>query len=540
MPTITLDKNVFENLVGKSLPLNELKDRISMLGTDLEKVEGNDIVVEIFPNRPDMLSEQGFARAFSSFIGVKTGLREYKVKTSGTKVIIDKSVEKVRPKTACAIIKNLDLDDEKIREIIQIQEKLHLSFGRNRKKVAIGIYPLEKIKTPIKFIAKKPEEISFQPLEYSKEINGKQILEIHPTGKEYAHLLENKSVFPIFIDNNNKILSMPPIINSHDVGKVTEDTKEVFIECSGFDLEPLQKCLNIIVTTLADMGGEIYSMELEYPNEKIVTPNLTPIEKEIDIDYVNKILGENFSEKDIKLYLEKMGFGYKNKKVLVPAYRADILHQIDFIEDIAIAYGYENFNAEIPTISTIGEESPFEKFRNKLADILVGLKMIEVHSYHLTNKDNQNTKMNFDGELVELSNSLTEEYSVLRSWITPCLLEVFNHNKHHEYPQNIFNIGAIFKEGEYSRLGVALCNEDADFTKIKQVFDYLFNALNLEYKIEESDHPSYIKGRCGRIIVKDKKVAYIGEISPEVLSNWELTMPVSSFELNLSELFTLI
>src|SRR3990167_11386374 len=75
MPTVSLNKKEFERLVGKTLPIEKLKDRISMLGTDLEKIEGNDIIVEVFPNRPDMLSEQGFARAFSSFIGHKKGLR---------------------------------------------------------------------------------------------------------------------------------------------------------------------------------------------------------------------------------------------------------------------------------------------------------------------------------------------------------------------------------------------------------------------------------------------------------------------------------
>ena len=82
MPTVNLNKKEFEKLVGKKLELDKLKDRISMLGTDLEKIEGNEIIVEVFPNRPDMLSEQGFARAFSSFINIKKGLREYEVKKS--------------------------------------------------------------------------------------------------------------------------------------------------------------------------------------------------------------------------------------------------------------------------------------------------------------------------------------------------------------------------------------------------------------------------------------------------------------------------
>lgn len=153
MPTITLNKKEFEQLVGKELPLEELKDRISMLGTDLEDIKGNEIIVEIFPNRPDLLSEQGFARAFSSFIGVKTGLHKYTPKESNQKVIIDSSVKGIRPYTACAIVKGLQFDEENLRQVIQIQEKLHVTYGRNRKKAAIGIYPIEKITFPITYKA---------------------------------------------------------------------------------------------------------------------------------------------------------------------------------------------------------------------------------------------------------------------------------------------------------------------------------------------------------------------------------------------------
>src|SRR3989338_10032957 len=169
MPTITLNKTEFEKLIGKKLPLEELKDRISMLGTDLESVEGDEIHVEIFPNRPDLLSEQGFARAFSSFIGVKTGLRKYTAKESGCTVIVDPSVG-MRPYTACAIVKNLKFDDERIREIMQMQEKLATTYGRNRKKSAYGIYPLEAITFPLSYVAKDPKTVQFKPLGFEEAI----------------------------------------------------------------------------------------------------------------------------------------------------------------------------------------------------------------------------------------------------------------------------------------------------------------------------------------------------------------------------------
>lgn len=544
MPTVTLNKAVFEKLVGKKLPLEELKDRISMLGTDLENIGGNEIEVEVFPDRPDMLSEQGFARAFSSFIGAKTGLRSYKVRPSKEKVIIDASVKKIRPYTACAIIRNMKFDNEKIKEAIQIQEKLHTTYGRNRKKVAIGIYPFEKIKLPIRFVAKNPANINFRPLESQKEMNGLQILRQHPVGREYAHLLEGLKTFPVFIDANNEVLSMPPIINSHTTGKITEKTKEVFIECSGFDFEVLKKCLNIIVTAFADMGGEIYSMELQYGSKKEITPDLEPEKMDIDIKYVNKLLGLDLNEKDIKKYLEKMGYGYENKKVFVPSYRADVLHQVDLIEDIAIAYGYENFKEALPEIVTIAEENKLEVFKKRVGEILAGLKLLEVKTYHLSNMERQCRKMNLKIELVELENALTADYNAMRAWLIPCLLEVLQSNKHRDYPQNIFDMGVVFKKdlkeetkvSEPVRACVALCDAEADFTKIKQVLDYLFRMLNIEYSIQDTEHDSFIPGRVGRILVGKEKVGYIGEIHPKVLEAWQLDMPVAALEINLSDL----
>ncbi|MFC1649079.1 phenylalanine--tRNA ligase subunit beta [Nanoarchaeota archaeon] len=345
MPTITLNKAVLLKRVGK-LSDEKLKYYISYLGTDLDNVEGNEIIVEVFPNRPDLLSEQGFARALSSFIGKTKGLSKFDVKKSGEKVIIEPSVNKVRPFTACAIVKNLKFTDEKIIEIINVQEKLHLTFGRNRRKVAIGIYPMEKIKTPIYYRALQPNDIRFVPLESWEEMSGNIILEKHPKGREYAHLLEGQDKYPVFMDADEKVLSMPPIINSHDVGKIGKKTKDVFIECSGHDLKTLQMALNMLVTTLADMGGKVYSMDLMYGNKKVVTPNLKPWTIKVDVDYVNKKLGLELNKTQIKELLGKMGYGYEKEKALVPAYRADIMHQIDIVEDIAIAYGYDNFRID--------------------------------------------------------------------------------------------------------------------------------------------------------------------------------------------------
>ncbi|MDP2908690.1 MAG: phenylalanine--tRNA ligase subunit beta [Nanoarchaeota archaeon] len=548
MPTITLNKKVFEKLVGKQLPVDQLKEKISFLGTDLEKIEGDEIVVEVFPNRPDMLSEQGFARAFSSFIGRKVGLRKYAAKKSGYKVSVDKSVSIVRPFTACAVVKGIKFDNEKIKEVIQIQEKLHVTYGRNRKKVAIGIYPLEKIKFPVRFEARKPDEIRFQPLDTTEIMTASQMLVKHPAGKAYAHLLEGCQVYPIFVDANNEILSMPPVINSDRTGKITLKTNDVFVECSGFDLKVLCRCLNIIVAALADMGGQIFEVELDYQRKKVVTPDFTPGEMKISRDYVNRVLGLDLGDDEIKRYLLRMGYDCSAGKAVIPSYRADVLHPIDLVEDIAIAYGYDNFEEEIPNVSTVAEEDKFEVFKRKVAEILVGLGMIETNTYNLTNKENLTAKLGISFECVELENAKNVDYNVLRSWMIPNLLQVLKNNKHHEFPQKIFEIGTIFKKSpaeetgvkEMDRLAVCVSNTRADYTEIKQVFDSLFRALDVEYTVTETEHDSFIPGRVARIGVRGKGVAYIGEIHPIVIGNLALEMPVAAFELNLTDLYALM
>ncbi len=546
MPTVTLNKTVFEKLVGKKLPLEQLKDRISMLGTDLEKIEGDEIHVEIFPNRPDLLSESGLARAFSSFIGVKTGLRKYPVKKSGYKVVVDKSVS-MRPYTACAIVKKLMFTDERIREIMQAQEKLATTHGRNRKKSAYGIYPVDSIHFPVTYIAKDPAVVEFRPLGFDQVVNASEIPELHPKGIAYKALTQGWKKYPFFIDAKDQVMCMLPFTNSHDTGKVDISTKEVFVECTGMDWHNVSVALNMLTTMLADMGGEIYSIEVVYPDKTRTTPDLTPQKMKLDGTYINQRLGLNLTEKEFKMYLERMGYGYEKGTVLIPAYRADILHQVDLVEDIAIAYGYENFEEIIPNVATIGEENPLEKFSTRLREIVIGYGLVEVKNYHLITKEVLNEKMNKHNRGIPLKNALGE-YNTLRDRLLPCLLKNLAENQHNEYPQNIFEIGRIFEPDtaqetgikETEHIAIALCHEKTDFTQIRQILDALLSSLGLGFTVKESPRPSFIVGRVGEILVDKKKIGIIGEIHPQVLTNWGMQVPVVALELNLEVLFELV
>jgi phenylalanyl-tRNA synthetase beta chain len=421
---------------------------------------------------------------------------------------------------------------------------LHITVGRKRKKFAIGIYPLEKITLPITFKALEPDKIKFIPLETEREMSGLEILQRHPTGKEYAHLLAGKTKFPIFIDAKNQILSMPPIINSEMTGRVTEKTKEIFIECSGFDFNILKKCLNILVTILADMGGKIYSMEINGGLEKI-SPNLETEENKILLENTNKLLGLNLTEKELKINLEKMGHEYTKGLVKSPCYRTDLLHEVDLIEDIAIAYGYDKLMPTIPEISTIGQESSESTLKRKISEILTGLGFLEISNNHLTTIENQFTKMGIiereQKDYIELEESKTEN-NILRKSLTSNSMKVLSENMDVEYPHKTFETGKVFFESnkkiiEEERLSIAI--SPGNFTDLKQVLEYFSRMINLEIKIEEPNEQEnyFIEGRCAIIKLNNKKIGEIGEVHPKILRNWKIKMPVTLLEINLIEIF---
>jgi phenylalanyl-tRNA synthetase beta chain len=440
MPSVTFNKQAFLKAIGKKLPDQVLAERMAMIGTDVDEVTADSVTVEVFPDRTDMLSMYGFARAMRSFVGVEQGLVKYPVAKGKVVVNVNPNLKLLRPYTACAIARKLKLDDEKIKQLVDLQEKLHGTYGRKRKRASIGLYPLDKITAPISFEARNPSDIVFTPLEMTKPLPALQILKEHPKGEAYAHLLFNFKEFPVFVDANNNIMSLVPVINSELTGKVTPQTRDVFVEVSGHNFDVCHKALLIICGSLADMGGQLESVELRYGTKKIHTPNFTPEKMTLTAAAVNKKLGTNLTQQQVSTALRKMGYDVRGTTVLVPAYRTDILHEVDLIEDVAIGFGYENLQPTTPQLFTIGKESRQVTIERKLREIFAGMGFLEVKNFYLSSAKIQIEYTRQTKRVVEMENPLTADYSVLRHQLIPGLLETLSKNKHNEYPQFIFEV----------------------------------------------------------------------------------------------------
>lgn len=552
MPVITIDRKDFCKLVDKDIPMEEIEERLPMLGVGWEGKKEDTFDVEVFPNRPDMLSVEGLARAFSAFIDVNTNIRTYRAEESEYLVKVDEKVRKVRPYFVSCVIKNVRFTDEFIKSIMQLQEKLHITHCRKRKKVAIGLHDLEKIHFPVIYTT-KPPDFKFVPLEEKEQMTLEEILKKIPKGRDYAWTLEGMKEYPLLQDNKETVLSMPPIINSEDT-KVEENTKNIFIDITATDEKTANEVLNIISTTFADRGAKLFKVKIKYSDRLIQTPDLSTRMMNLKPEYVNNLLGLKLTKYEMIEYLQKMGFdavevGKDNLEVVIPCFRTDIMHPIDLVEDVAIAYGYDRFEPEIPSISTIGEENPLETFSAQLRSLMVGYGLQETITFILTNKQNLFKKMNVDERPVaETSNPKTSEYSVLRSWLLPSLMEVLSKNKHNEYPQNLFEVGdvIVLDEDEETgastrrRLALTLCHGRANFSEIKSLVESVLNNLGIkEFKLEESHCPCYIPGRATKILVKDRVLGRFGEIHPKVLEKWELEMPSAGGEFDVDLIFEL-
>ena len=557
MPTLELKLERLERIVGIKLDIKKLEYDLQWIGLDLEDInkEEQKIKVEYNPNRPDFSSPEGIARALKGYYEIELGIPSFEIIPGKIELNVDPSVNKVRPYIVCGVIRDIDLDEDEVATLMTIQEHLHWAVGRDRKKVAIGVHDLDKISPPYRYTAVKPDSVSFIPL-YSDgyPMNLEEILLLHEKGIEYAHILEGKEVYPIIFDNNDEVLSFPPVINGI-ITTVTDDTKNLFLDLTGTDFKAVNLALNILSTTLADMDAKIESVKVNYEKSKeIITPNLNSEKWEVGIDYINNYIGINLSSKEMIKCFNKVRLDAKqsNKKgyldVWVPAFRGDIMHIVDLTEECAIGFGYDKLPRTIRE-GGIGEYHPIQSFSNKIRTIMIGAGYLEVLNFILSNSEKHYEYMRQEfeeKENVQILNPVSKEYNTTRTSILPKLLETLLNNRSEEKPIRIFEVGDIIlldnrEETGAKReihLSAATYHENADFTEIRSTLDFIMTSLgyNKDYEVKSEKNPSYIDGRFGKIYLKNSIIGEIGELNPEVLLNFKLEFPVAALEINFQHL----
>jgi phenylalanyl-tRNA synthetase beta chain len=561
MPTIDVDYLELERLLGVQLnaDMKKLDEILAYVKGEIKAFDQKEGSVSIEMKdtaRADLWSVEGLSRALQGYLNQIKGLKQYAVGKSEVEVNVKAKLYNIRPYICCSVIRDIHLSDNIIKGIMHLQDKLDQTHGRSRQKTSIGIYNLDLIKPPIDYTAVKPEEVKFVPLGFSEKMSLDEILEQHPKGIEYSHIVKKNSLYPMLFDSEGKVLSFPPIINSNDLGKINEESRNLLVEVTGTMHKTVLNTLNLVTLALIDRGGKAFGATIHYPEKSeytegmVVTPNFESKRFPLSVEDTNRLLGLKLSSKEISDLLLTAGLGVEKASgdcltVLVPCYRVDVMHQVDIIEDVAIAYGYNNIEPIWRDLPTTGAAKPDQRFIDVARELMVGLGYQETLNTTLSNQESLFQKMNTEPtKIVELSNPKIVTMTCLRNWLLPSLMEFLSINQSVEFPQKIFELGKItlLDENKETRtrdedwLTAVTAHPNANFSEIKSVLDSFMGNFGVEWQIKEAVHPSFIDGRVGKVIVNGSEVGVVGEVNPLVLQAWKLENPVAVFEVNFQKI----
>lgn len=589
MPKIEVNEKLFFNLLGTKYDYDTLEKKLTFGKAELDekpdmtqsederviKIELNDT------NRPDLWSTGGVARNlrlheringakrgdYSKFLSSKDNIKD----TADRVVYVDEGVKEVRPYMVSFVISGKPIDDPMLKDIIQTQEKLCWNFGRKRKSISMGVYRVADIQWPVHYTAVDPDTTSFVPLACTEPMTCRQILTDHPKGKDYGWILKDAKKFPLLKDDKNEIMSMAPIINSATLGAVKVGDKDLMVELTGLEMENLILAANIVACDFADAGYEILPVKVVHPYEtgfgkEIVVPFYFQQTTKATLSSINRKLGCDLTKAEVLDALDRMDNTVEAKDFAAteetskylsanksdveftlapPPYRNDFLHEVDVIEDVMIGVGLDNFKPVKPAEFTIGKLSPVTIFSRKTKEIMVGLGYQEMIFNYLGSKKDYIDKMNISADkVIEILNPMSENYQFVRPSIIASLLRAESAAANAIFPHKIFEIGkvAFLDETENTgtktiqSLGFLTASNNANFNDLASEVSTVLYYLDHKYEVKESDDPRFIPGRQAAIIINGVQVGVFGEVHPQVLENWQITVPCAAGELNLEAL----
>ena len=600
MPTVLVKRDELFKQIGQTFTDEEFDDLCFEFGIELDDVtsekqmaEGekknsttntNELStevlyrIEVAANRYDLLCVEGIALALKIFLKKMTFpiIKPLnKLPEEERQLIVEPSVDLVRPIGLAAILTNMTFTDDSLRGFMDLQDKLHNNICRGRKYVSIGTHDLDTIKGPFYYRAMKPSEFKFVPLNRTQEVDGNgmmQILKEDPKLSKYLYLIEDKEVYPLMMDSNGVILSVPPIINSMHT-KMTINTKNVLIDITGLDYTKCVIVLKIIVSMFSKYCSEPFTVEqvkvtTTKNGESKLYPDCEPRKFVSNIEYLKQLSGipKTVTSDEIidllaKMELNSRKLNEKELEVDAPITRSDVLHQCDIAEDLAIAYGYNKI--EKLNVNTLchGKPQPYNKLSDLFRNEMAYNGYVEFLNMALLSKKdmfNNLLEENEDEKTAKISYSKTKEFEYVRNSLIPGILKSIEANKAQQLPYKIFELADCVEINDDNEVGAMnkrkLCFAYSNNTsgleiiqgmvdKLMKKIDLNFNDTNAKktYCIKPSNNKIFFEDRQAEIFILDgKKIGIYGIVHPKVLKNFGIKTPVSLCEIEIQDIMDLI
>lgn len=400
----------------------------------------------------------------------------------------------------------------------------------------------------------------------------------------------------LVIANEKKALALAGIMGGEDSG-INENTTSIVLEAANFNAANIRKTrtrLNIrtdasdrfekeidpnlaetamarIIEIIEKMGGKSDGIIDAYPKP------VKPWKIKLDLNYVNKLLGEKIAENIAIKILKSLEIGViksSDHKVIcaIPTFRLDLKTQEDLIEEIGRIYGYEKIKSAAPlSIVQPAKVNEQRRFERMVKNILVGVGFSEVYNYSFYSQKDVEAAGLSNTEHLELENPMNPDQAFLRVSLIPGILKNVRENLKYFKELEIFEVGRVYFPSRETLpneknmlVGAVVADESKkgdNFYQAKGYVDLLLKKLGIQdYYFDESRtknlHPRSLlvrdefknqgetfpevwhKTRCAEINLEgsDETIGYVGEINPAVLENFGISKRAALFEINLEKL----
>jgi len=592
MPTVSVGKLRLFDAIGQRFTDDEFGQLCFDFGVELDEVtsekemmqkeKGDDAAsglseeilykIDVPANRYDILCLEGIARAFRIYLE-KEPMQPLEVihPKKRIQLFVKKETDPIRPLAVCAVLRNITFTPDRYASFLDLQDKLHQNIGRRRTLIAIGTHDLDTLKAPFSYEAHPQRDIRFKALSEEKEMSVDELFHYYKNVKENCHLkpylpiTENSPVHPVIYDSNRTVLSLPPIINGEH-SKIKLTTRNVFIECTGVDATKLNIVLNMMICMFAqycDKPNSVESCDVIYHDGRKETyPQMAEKLFTARPDYINRLIGIDMAPEKMPNLLNRMQlstvYNKENQELEVraPVTRADVLHAVDIVEDVAIAYGYNNIEKTIPKCNTQGKELPVNKLTDSIREIVAQSGFVEVITWVLSNPAENFTKLRKTDQssAVTLANWKTEDFTICRTSLIPGVLKCLVSNKGRvNLPVRVFEAGdVVIRDSEHEvgarnsrRIAACFAGMSSGFEDIHALLDRVMLQLDVAFKhdnppagkkiyeVKKSNDTTFFPGRSADVFVDGKKVGVFGIVHPEVLKQFDLPYPCSVLELDI-------
>eukprot|EP00245_Coleochaete_scutata_P007775 TRINITY_DN23538_c0_g1_i1.p1 TRINITY_DN23538_c0_g1~~TRINITY_DN23538_c0_g1_i1.p1 ORF type:complete len:598 (-),score=118.03 TRINITY_DN23538_c0_g1_i1:79-1872(-) len=591
MPTVNVGRDLLFQCLGKTYTKEEFDELCFEFGIELDDVTTEKAMIrkekhldeeasadeeviykiEVPANRYDLLCLEGLARALRIFLGNEE-VPNFSLAPLGSRkperLVVKPETVLIRPFVVCAILRNVTFDQTRYQSFIDLQDRLHQNLCRRRTLVAIGTHDLDTLQGPFSYEALCPTEIHFTPLKQQREFTAAELMEFYKSDnklKKFLGIINDSPVFPVIYDSKRTVLSLPPIINgAHSA--ITLATKNVFIECTATDLTKANVVLNTMVTMFSEYCEDKFVIEpvevVAADGTSCMYPDLSFRTVETDADYVNSHVGISLRAAQMVDLLNRMQLpaevvsgkeGGDSIRVMIPPTRSDVLHACDVMEDVAIAYGYNNITRTVPRCATVAKEIGINHFSDLLRQEVAMAGFTEVLTWVLCSLE-ENFKMvnraNDGLTAAVIGNPRSSDFEVVRSSLLPGVLKTVGHNKEAPRPVKVFEVSDIVLLDQTTDVGarnhrrlVALyCGSTSGFEVIHGLVDRVMEVVgatmvprrtNGGYYITPSQSPEFFEGRQADVIYRGKRVGTFGVIHPQVLECFDIPDPCSALEIDI-------